>query len=116
MIEHDGRKIGYVQTELRDEPPQLYVLNLAIVPEYQGRGIGSRVMACLMQRGADSGRPVRLNVFAENEGALRFCRRLGFDTEGTSDHGLTLGWSGGAPPAQKPGEEGGRSDPGRRPA
>lgn len=74
----DGELVGYVhfsQDGDRMELDDLYVL-----PEYQGRGIGTRVIqrCCGMTE-----LPVYLYVFIRNEGAVKLYRRLGFEINQT---------------------------------
>ena len=68
----DGYAIGVV--DLTDEGDHLYLSRMEIVPEEQGRGIGTAVMADLLR----DGRTFRLHVFASNVRARRFYERLGF--------------------------------------
>ena len=59
-------------------------LGLAVAPAAQGHGVGSALMAALCEY-ADRWAGVlrlELNVFVDNERALRLYRKFGFETEG----------------------------------
>ena len=62
-------------------PESFFVDMLATYPRFRGRGIGSRLMACVDEfaRAADASL-ISLLVFGHNAGALRFYRRLGFES------------------------------------
>jgi ribosomal protein S18 acetylase RimI-like enzyme len=70
-------------------PDCLRLNGLFILPEYQGRGIGRRCMALLMEEARQLGLPVRLQVLKINQRALAFYERLGFTRAGeTGTHDL----------------------------
>jgi ribosomal protein S18 acetylase RimI-like enzyme len=94
VIECDGRMAGYLQTERGNNPEHLYVLSFAISPEHQGHGVGTLVMNTLMRRATELRLQIRLNVFRTNPSALRFYLRLGFKTDGSTESGVKLRWSG----------------------
>jgi ribosomal protein S18 acetylase RimI-like enzyme len=63
----------------------LHILDLALVPEARGRGIGSALLADLL-----SAQPsARVEVEATNQAARRFYERAGFDRDGDGD-GVTI--------------------------
>ncbi|MBB5161842.1 GNAT family N-acetyltransferase [Mycobacterium sp. AZCC_0083] len=74
VIVVDGVDVGRLDVEERDDEVFLGLIELA--PEYQGRGIGSRVISELID-GAD-GKRVTLSVLGVNERAYQLYRRLGF--------------------------------------
>ena len=55
-----------------------------LVPEAQGRGIGSHLVRELLARASAARRPVRLRVFKVNP-AQRLWRRLGFTVIGETE-------------------------------
>lgn len=60
-------------------PPENFVHNLFVDPAYQRSGIGQLLLiACLRQ----IGRPATLKCVQQNEAALRFYRRLGWEVVG----------------------------------
>jgi len=55
------------------------VIDLAILPQWQGRGIGTGVLAELAQQSRETGVKLSLRMVKENP-ALRLYSRLGFET------------------------------------
>lgn len=53
VAEVDGRIVGTVS--LSNEPEGLYVRSMAVLPEYQGRGIGHKLLDALHEYAAKSG-------------------------------------------------------------
>ena len=84
--EDDGAAIGVL--DVSDESDHLYVSRVEILPEVQGRGIGTAVMEALMGQG----RTIRLRVFTNNVRARRFYERLGFilDHDSEDEHHLSM--------------------------
>lgn len=95
VIERGGQRLGYLQVRWREDPAEGYVLNFALLPEHQARGIGTRVMEGLQRRAQEARLPLRLSVFRTNPRALAFYQRLGFRIEETTDSGVRMGWCGG---------------------
>jgi ribosomal protein S18 acetylase RimI-like enzyme len=77
----DGRRVGAITARLDGDG--VHVLDLAIVPELRGRGIGSAALAEVV-----GDRAARVEVESANAGARRFYERLGFEPAG--DDGVTL--------------------------
>ena len=59
-------------------PEQIRLLDIAILPEYQNRGVGGLLLRQLIAESEEAGLPLRHMVFKMNEGAQRFYERLGF--------------------------------------
>ncbi len=83
----DGEAVGYLHYEIVDKPQSEYMLAqryvhvhaLSIKAEHRRKGYGDQLMAYVVQLARDRGIPnVRLEVWAFNEGAQKFYRRLGF--------------------------------------
>ena len=73
---------------MSDEGDHLYLSRIEVLPEVQGRGVGTAVMNGLMRQG----RTIRLRVFTNNARARRFYERLGFivDLESEDEHHLSM--------------------------
>jgi ribosomal protein S18 acetylase RimI-like enzyme len=76
-------------------PREITLVDIALLPSYRGRGIGTELILNLMAEGARSGRPVRLSVSRENR-AIGLYLRLGFAAKAEEAGGAYLGmeWSG----------------------
>lgn len=75
VMELGGRPIGRLYVDRRKD--EIRVIDIALLPEHRGKGIGSRVMGSLLDEARKSGKPVRIHV-EKNNPALRLYRRLGF--------------------------------------
>jgi ribosomal-protein-alanine N-acetyltransferase len=61
-----------------------HVMNVAVDPDYQGRGIATRLFERLFELTAKDGRRgYTLEVRVSNESAIRLYERLGFERRGT---------------------------------
>ncbi|MGE0623241.1 MAG: GNAT family N-acetyltransferase [Pseudomonadales bacterium] len=79
ILETDGVSIGMLKViKTRDA---WKVVQIQIVPDHQGRGIGSQVLAGLLAKAADADAPVVLSVLRVNP-AKRLYERLGFRVVG----------------------------------
>ena len=75
IILSDGQPIGRLY--LNRLPGDIRVVDIALVPEYRGRGIGARLMQNILDAAADEGKSVSIHVEIENP-AMRLYERLGF--------------------------------------
>lgn len=61
----------------------VYELNIAVHPDYQGRGIGRTLMEAIKEMAAERGvRKLCLRVLASNPGGLAFYKKCGFVEQG----------------------------------
>jgi ribosomal protein S18 acetylase RimI-like enzyme len=75
----EGRKVGWLQTA--ETASEIFLQQLFVSPEYQGRGIGSKVLQTLLQHWERTGKPVGLTVLKNNP-ARRLYERHGFTVVG----------------------------------
>ena len=61
----------------------LRVNQLLVLPEYQGKGVGTACLRRVLEDAARSKLPVRLQALKLNRRAIEFYRRLGFSDAGT---------------------------------
>jgi len=82
IVLEDGVPVGRLWIdEWRD---QIRLVDIALLPEKRGSGIGTMLVRGVLDRGAAAGKPVTIHVEAYNP-ALRLYERLGFvrvDTNG----------------------------------
>lgn len=78
VAEQDGAIVGYAG--LMCLPPVGDVQTIAVVPEHEGRGIGSALLRTLHDRARELGATeVLLEVRADNPRAQRLYRRVGYE-------------------------------------
>lgn len=75
VIVLDGRDIGVIAVERKDT--ELFLAKIYLLPEYQNRGIGTRLIQVLLQEAFDQYLPVKLRVLKVNP-ARKLYERLGF--------------------------------------
>jgi GNAT superfamily N-acetyltransferase len=63
-----------------DDDEQIRLLDIALLPEFQNRGVGTALLHRLMDQAKESGKALRHMVFMLNSNAKRFYERLGFVT------------------------------------
>jgi L-phenylalanine/L-methionine N-acetyltransferase len=81
----DGRIVGWADIILRGHPTMLHVgsLGMGVIAEYRGQGIGSKLLASVVQHAYDSGlKRLELEVFADNLAAIALYKKHGFIQEG----------------------------------
>ncbi|TDV63363.1 GNAT family N-acetyltransferase [Pseudomonas sp. LP_7_YM] len=83
---HEGEVIGNIGLEQYSRIRQRHVgsIGMGIAVQWQGRGVGSKLMAAVLEV-ADNWmnlHRVELTVFSDNEAALGLYRKFGFETEG----------------------------------
>lgn|SRR6185437_2779913 len=72
----DGQPAGRVWVGADNE--QIRLLDIALLPEFQNRGVGTVLLKRLMARSEKEGKALRHMVFVLNNNADRFYERLGF--------------------------------------
>ena len=72
----DGEPVGRLWVGWRVE--EVRVLDVALLPDRCGRGLGSLILRDLQARAAGAGLPLRLHVEHANPGARRLYQRHGF--------------------------------------
>ena len=71
---------------VRDQPSELYLARLFLLPEFQRQGIGTHLLLQLRARAETECKPLRLRVLVSNP-ARRLYERIGFRlTHSTSQH------------------------------
>jgi ribosomal protein S18 acetylase RimI-like enzyme len=75
LILIDGAVVGRVL--VCRSPGEHRVVDLAVIQQHQGRGVGTRVLHSLAEEASKAGKPLRLTVATDNP-AARLYRRIGF--------------------------------------
>ena len=85
VIEVDGKFAGFVQYYF--EYPYFEVVEIHLLPEYRGKGIGSDILRYLQKVCIAQDRKIRIGCFKENHRAKALYQKLGFmQTEETDTH------------------------------
>jgi ribosomal protein S18 acetylase RimI-like enzyme len=74
----DGVPAGRIWVGADDT--QIRLLDIAVIPEFQNRGVGAHLLRQLMDEATRDNKPLRHMVFVLNQDAFRFYERLGFKT------------------------------------
>lgn len=72
----DGSPAGRIWIGSDDK--QIRLLDIALLPEFQNRGVGTALLRRLMNEAREAGKVLRHMVFVLNNDAHRFYERLGF--------------------------------------
>lgn len=72
----DGEPAGRLYVDRRQD--EIRLIDIALLPEHRGRGLGGRLMEDVLAEGRETGLPVRIHV-ERNNPALRLYHRLGFE-------------------------------------
>jgi GNAT superfamily N-acetyltransferase len=92
LVHVDGQLAGLLAVKEHAEHVQL--VKVFLLPPFQGRGIGTRLVRQVMAQAAAQERPVRLRVLRVNP-AQRLYLRLGFVITDESPERLTMEWRPG---------------------
>ncbi len=80
--DYDSTPVGFAKTNFNPGEKTFYLNSLYILPEYQGKGIGSKLLrACEDFALSLSVDEIRLGVMTQNLPALNWYRRIGFQFE-----------------------------------
>lgn len=90
IVIFDGRAVGRLY--IARWPDEVRVVDLALLPEFRNKGIGTGILQNVLEEAAVAGKPVRIHVECFNP-ALQLYRRLGFERIG--EHGVyyLMEWS-----------------------
>ena len=76
IIQFEGQDVGRLRVVRTAE--SMYIGGIQILPEFQRRGIGTSIVADLINESNLSGIPITLEVHDVNRKALEFYLKLGF--------------------------------------
>jgi ribosomal protein S18 acetylase RimI-like enzyme len=80
IVRVNGTDAGYLAYRRRDD--HVYLVNVALLPQFQSRGIGSLLIRRVLSEADASGLPVRLRVLRSNARARDLYVRFGFAVTG----------------------------------
>lgn len=73
-------------------PEEIRIIDISLLPEYRGRGLGGGLMGNILREGNDRGIAVSLHV-ERNNPALALYKRLGFQEERSAEVYSFMKWS-----------------------
>jgi ribosomal protein S18 acetylase RimI-like enzyme len=88
----DGAPAGRLYVDRRQD--ELLIVDIALLPEHRGNGVGGAILRDLLAEAAAAGKPVRIHVEHMNP-ALRLYERLGFRRIGDRGIYLLMEWTAG---------------------
>ncbi|PLT30917.1 GNAT family N-acetyltransferase [Peribacillus deserti] len=85
IIEHEGKAVGKMRVSCMDQK-ESWIYGFAVLPEYQGKGIGRQALKAVIRQEQESGHEIFLEVEAKNQHALRLYTSSGFQPYYTQDY------------------------------
>jgi GNAT superfamily N-acetyltransferase len=79
VLSHRDTPVGRLVTDTT--AGRIRLVDLTILGEHRGRGIGSTVLESLGSRADGAALPIELSVWSANDGAIRLYTRFGFSVE-----------------------------------
>lgn len=87
IIVQEGQDVGVLAS--RKIETELVIVSIQLLPQHQGRGIGTSLIDVLFKEARDEGKRLTLQVLKVNDRARQLYERLGFSTvEETDTHYL----------------------------
>lgn len=83
IITYEGRDAGWL--EVRHGTEATLIANIYVYPEYQNRGIGTRLLEKVLREAEQNDVPVKLGVLKVNARARQLYERLGFRVVSETD-------------------------------
>jgi len=92
IVQVGSEPAGRIIVDRTDE--QIYLVDVALLPEFRGRGIGSALIHDLVHEARTRDVPIQLSVLRSNTGAMALYERLGFarDTTAPNDMYYSMMW------------------------
>ncbi len=85
IVRAGSADVGLLAVE--DRPDEIFLADIMLLPEWQGRGLGSAIVSQVLEEGARAGKPVTLQVLHSNPRAAKLYATLGFEPyEETTTH------------------------------
>lgn len=94
IVEQHGTPIGRIVVD--DDEPAGCIVDFALIPGSRSKGLGTAILATVMQHFVRLQRPARCKVLINNAPSLRMCQRVGFQQIEVIPPFLQLEWR---PPA-----------------
>lgn len=99
IVQAEARDVGVVAVTRR--PSECFLVNIQIVPDCQGQGLGTALIRDLQDQARAEDIPVALRVILSNRARMLY-EQLGFVITGQSDTHYYLRWSADSHPDNRP--------------
>jgi len=96
LVLHDGAAVGRLY--VRRDADRVHVIDIAILPQFRNRGIGSALLGALIREAQHGGKRVTIHVELDNR-AFSLYRRLGFEEVSVGGFHRLMQWVPGKPAA-----------------
>jgi GNAT superfamily N-acetyltransferase len=83
VIQSEGLDVGRLRVVR--SPESIYIGGIQILPEHQGKGIGTAIFKELIAESEKTGIPILLEVHDVNTNAMNFYKNLGFKEDGKTE-------------------------------
>ncbi|MAS37226.1 MAG: GNAT family N-acetyltransferase [Anaerolineaceae bacterium] len=93
IIVVDGTNAGRLSVDRSAE--RIFLSQINLLPDFQGKGIGSNLIESLKAEAAQANQPLELRVLQTNRPARRLYTRLGFVVFDENDTHLWMRWQAG---------------------
>jgi ribosomal protein S18 acetylase RimI-like enzyme len=90
VVEESGRAVGYVCVIHQRECD--FIDEIVLLPEAQGRGIGTQLLRDILLAAQQRGVPVQLSVFVNNPAQALYAR-LGFEVVRVEEPRMLMQWT-----------------------
>jgi ribosomal protein S18 acetylase RimI-like enzyme len=90
IIEQDGEPIGRIVIDPGTDAGR--IVDIALLPQRRARGLGTAILAAVLDRFDRRGQRVRCQVLANNQASLRMFHRVGFRQVGELPPFVHLEW------------------------
>lgn len=90
IIKQGANQIGRLYKEYRAD--EIRIIDIALLPEYRGKGIGGKIMKSILAEAEKKGIAVRIHV-EHNNPAMKLYNRLGFKKIGDSGVYFFMEWT-----------------------
>lgn len=87
----DGEPAGEIMVDR--SKTRIELTDIAVLPEFRGRGIATRLIRDLQNEAAKAGLPLTLSVDRANVNAFNLYSKLGFTVTGETEFNLVMEWA-----------------------
>ena len=91
IINLEDQPIGRLYVDRQDDQDKIKILDITVLPEYRNRGVGTKLIAEILQAGEQAEKLVEIYIESYNPSAVLFSR-LGFQPVGEEGFHVLWQW------------------------